>query len=195
MNILLIKIIFLLSISSYKLRENSHNKLGEVFTGLKTQNKFRIYTPILMTRRMIYVLILISITSISSKIVIGILSAVQIGYGVYIVYLRPFSRVKDNLIEILLETYFITLIFTLIFSNTSSDWSSFLISAYMWIIASSNIVVLLITLSKERVWLYSWFIDKSHNQAKESMKNTYRLEFYVLNIEIYYIITFTSTFI
>ena len=150
-NILLIKIMFLLSISSYKLIEGNHNKLGEIFTGLKTQNKFRIYTPILMTRRMIYVLILISIISISSKIVIGILSAIQIGYEVYILYLRPFSRVKDNIIEILLETYFLVLLFGLIFLNASSDWSSFIISAYMWIIASSNMVVLLITLSKQKL--------------------------------------------
>ena len=114
MYLLLIVLVFLLSLSSYTMKDDEHNRLGEFFTNLKLHKKFRLYTPMLMFRRMVYVVILITAVSVHSKIVIGVLCALQIGYWVWISYLRPFVHTKDNIVEITNEVYFFILLFPLI---------------------------------------------------------------------------------
>ena len=54
-------------------------------------------------RKTIYIIVLIVLTSISSKFLIGILSVLQIFYSIYVIFLRPYIEVKCNVIEILNE--------------------------------------------------------------------------------------------
>ena len=61
-----------LALSSYKLTEGSHNKIGELFTGIKMDKKFKIYVPFLVIRRTLFVILLIGMMSFSSKLLIGI---------------------------------------------------------------------------------------------------------------------------
>ena len=140
-------IVFILSISSYVVDESKHNKIGEFFSGLKMQCKFKLYLLILIIRRTFFVTCLITWAFISSRLLIGILAIVQLIYFAYIWYLRPFAKFKMNLIEILNEAYFILLLSSLIFLNEESNWSSTKTSIYQWVLVSSFILTLGITIS------------------------------------------------
>ena len=137
-----------LSISSYKVVETCHNKLGEFYTGIKMQNRFKIYTTILLIRRGLYVSLLILLESVNSKILIGFISFIQFAYVIYLFLLRPFIEKKWSIIEIINEIYFFLLLSSLIFLNKESDWNQALILIYIWVIVSNNIVIAFIVIGK-----------------------------------------------
>ena len=147
--ILLNVFIFYLALSPYRVEEDEHNKFGELFSGIKMKSWFKLYSFIMQMRKTIYIIVLIVLTSISSKFLIGILSVLQIFYSIYITFLRPYIEVKCNVIEILNEIWFIILLILLIFWNTENDWTDMKASIYMWIIASNNILSFCIVLSKK----------------------------------------------
>ena len=129
-----------IAFSSYQVDENEHNKLEEIVKGIKTDKKFKIYSPILLFRRAVFIVILITFTFASSKLIIGILSFLQLIYAVSIMIQRPFKEVKINLIEIINEIYFFGLMFSLFFLNTNNNWNSFKILLYVWVLASNSMI-------------------------------------------------------
>ena len=137
-----------LAISSYRVIESKHNKFGEFFEGIKMRKKFKLYSPILLIRKTIYILLLLTLIAASSRFLIAILSFIQIMYFVYIWMLRPFEEIKCNIIEIINELFFLVLLSSLIYLNTENKWSSTFILIYIWIIAFNSIIIFLIVLSK-----------------------------------------------
>ena len=70
------------SISSYKLSEDHHNKIGEFFVGVKMDKKYKLYALLLILRRTIFVVLLISFTFISSKSLVCILRIIIFIYKI-----------------------------------------------------------------------------------------------------------------
>ena len=106
------------------------------------------YVLVLLMRRAIFVILLITLQSIQSWILIVILSILEIWYLIYIVILRPFKEKKDNIIEITNEIFFSVLLSSLIFLNSENDWNSILIDIYIWIIMSNTLTVFIIIICK-----------------------------------------------
>ena len=131
---------FYLALTSYKIISTEHNLLGDFFEGLKPQRKFKIYTCIFLIRRIVYIFLLIILSSISSRLLLSILSIFQIGYLVYVIILRPFEGIKSNIIEIMNEIYFFLLLFSLVFLQTENNWSSMITDLYVWVLASNTII-------------------------------------------------------
>ena len=146
--LMFISIVFLLSISSYQVTENEHNLIGELFTGVKMSIKCKLYISVLLIRRASLIILLICLTMISWKLLIGLTSFLQLGYLVYIIYVHPFKEVKWNIIEIINEIYFLLHLSFLIHFNTKDIWKSHLITAYCMTITSNSLVVLAIILGK-----------------------------------------------
>ena len=139
---------FYLSISSYTVDESKHNKLGEFFCGLKMEHKFKLYSFMLILRRTVFTVLFVTWITVASRLLIGVLILFQLIYLAYVCYLRPFKEYKDNIVEIVNETYFLSLLSFLIYLNTESYWSSTIISIYMWTISSNSMVLFIITISK-----------------------------------------------
>ena len=148
MFVLMICLIQYLTFSSYSLNENEHNKLEEFFRGLQFDGKHKFYTTMLLLRRLIFIVLLITWVSISSRTLIAILSIIQLGYVIYLSYVRPYKDSKENLIEILNEFYFLFLIVYLIAINTENEWSTLKENIYLYVLVSNTIVVFAIVLGK-----------------------------------------------
>ena len=133
-----------LSLSSYQLDEEKHNKLEEFYSGIKQSKRFKLYLPALLIRRIIFVVILITSESFLSRIIISTLSIIQIGYLTIIVILRPFNFTKNNIIEITNEWYYLFLLSFLIFFNADTNWNSSIISLYSWILITNSIFIFII---------------------------------------------------
>ena len=138
-----------LTFSSYKLIKGKHNMLEEFFRGLKVNRKHRFYSTMHFLRRALFVLLLITWTSVHSKVLIAILSCVQSAYVIYLSWVRPYVEVKGNLIEILNEIYYGVLLAALFILNTESDWTSLKTSIYMWTLVSNTLVVFIIVIGKQ----------------------------------------------
>ena len=144
--IIVIGVSMILALSSYQVEESKHYKLGEFLSGLKMQKRFKIYTSIILIRRIFYVFLLVVLISAPSKATIGILVFFQLIFTVYRAIFKSFEELKVDVIEIMNEAYYLILLSLLIFFNSESNWSSATTDIYMWIIASNSIMVCLIVL-------------------------------------------------
>ena len=122
--------------------------LKSFFRGIKFDKKYRFYVTVLLLRKLLFVSVLISWVSISSRTLIIILSIIQVFYAMYVFYIRPYEDSKGNLIEVLNEIYFSFLIIFLSVINTENEWDSTKTSAYMWVLISNQLMIFLIVLSR-----------------------------------------------
>ena len=121
----------LLSLSSYEVSKDTHNYLGEIYNGVKTNQKNKLYVSILLIRRALFIILLFTLASIQSWLMISILSVIQFWYLTYIVLIRPFESKKDNMIEIINETFFLFMLCSLIFLNSKENWNSQITNVYI----------------------------------------------------------------
>ena len=161
--ILLIVFVLFLSLINKRQDKEKLNQSEEFFSGLKVLKKSRLYVWILMWRRVVYVLLLITLVSTSSIAIIITLASLQVFYTACIIYLRPYSEFKSNMIEILNEITFFVWISWLIYFNTSSRWSSGPTSAYIWLIVSNNIISFTITSDNNFLIKYSILSSSIYN--------------------------------
>ena len=152
----LITLVGYLSLSSYQVVEGQHSKIGELFAGVKMDKIRKLYVWVMLLRRAIFVILLISLMSIPSRILIWILVAIQVMYTAFVFIVRPFIERKNNIIECINETYFSILLIALIFLNNEGDWSQTYISICVYFISSNSIVVFIIILGKRALIWYSW---------------------------------------
>ena len=134
--------------SSYKLEENKHNKFGEFIQNLKPQMKSRLLNVILSIRRLWFAIALVWMSETTSKLLIGVMTLIQVWYFAYIVISRPYLDIKSNLILISNELFFSILLSALIFLNGEEDWSSMKNTSYFSLLISNNLLTFLIVLSK-----------------------------------------------
>ena len=132
--------------SQYEINDEGHNKLEEFFSWLQVNKKPRFYVTMLLLRRLFFVSLLISLQSISSRALIGLMMFIQFVYGVYIILVRPYKETKCNFIEILNEAYFSLFLVTLMIFNTQNEWNSINTNIYVWVLVSNSVLVFLIVL-------------------------------------------------
>ena len=163
-----------LSMSAYTVNEGKHNKLGEFFKGLKMNRKFKFYTCMLILRRTVFVVLLVTWVSLASRLLIGLLVLLQLVYLAYVCYLRPFRELKDNLTEIMNEAYFLLLLSSLVYLNEESYWSSAVTSIYMWGVCSNSMAALFISIGKTRCQAYSWLRQNFISKIKEKVNQNWK---------------------
>ena len=76
------------------------------------------------------------LVSVPSRVVIGILTTVQIAYTVYISICIPYDETKSNIIEIFNKFVFLVLLSSLIIYNTEHQWTETVVlntcNLYIW---------------------------------------------------------------
>ena len=92
--LLIFGIILFLAVSSYRLAENSHNKLAEFFEGIKFNKRHKLYIAIQFVRKTVFIIVLLTLAPKSSVVVIIWLSVIQLSYVIYLAILRPFEEPK-----------------------------------------------------------------------------------------------------
>ena len=120
----------------------------EFYAGIKESRFKKLYTPLLLLRRIVFVTWLVFSRSFTNIfITLGMFSA-QILYMVSLLKLRPYKDAKDNLIECINEVFYTVLISILLYFNSASRWTNFVSKMYVWILMANNIVLFLVIWSK-----------------------------------------------
>ena len=147
---LLMFVIFIgiFALSKYKANEGEHNKMNEFFNGLKSDKKYRFYVVVLMSRRLVFILLLFVCTPVSSKIVIYILSILQIAYFIYLILIKPFKHNRSGIILLINECFFLILLSSLLILNTKSDWTPTVEIIYSQIINLNSVMSALVIIGK-----------------------------------------------
>ena len=125
---------------------NTENYLSckEFFNNIKNHSYWRLYSTILLSRRFIFVMLLIISSSLSSIWLILSMLVMQIIYFALITWIRPYTSTKDNILEIINESFYLLLIAFLIHYNSDERWTKSAESAYFWLIIANSICVILI---------------------------------------------------
>ena len=137
-----------LSLSSYEIKEKQHNQLDEFFTGLKPEKKYRVYIAILLSRRIIFVIMLLTFKFWSPTIVVSILVLLQLAYLIYMCILRPFDDIKANVIEIINETVFLILLCSLLLYSSELKWTETSVFILIFIMVLNSLIVFIIITGK-----------------------------------------------
>ena len=136
-------LVFYLSVSSYNAKNQGNSKLIEFFWGLKESKIYRLYMVSFIIRRAVYTIFFVGLTSLSSKVVFGIITAFQFFYFSYILIIRPFKEIVVNAIEVLNESILLLLIFILNFFPQSGNWTSAQTNVYKVFIVFNFILIFL----------------------------------------------------
>ena len=108
--------------NNYQESSDKRSKFAHLFNGVSQNPKSRLYVAFLQIRRAIFVILLVNIEPVSSILVICILIGLQVVYLVILVIIRPFELVKCNIIEIVNEMYFLTMLASLLKYNNVVIW-------------------------------------------------------------------------
>ena len=137
-----------LSLSSYQIIDKEHNKLSEFFNGFKAKKNCRIWIVILLIRRLFFISILILLSSVNSKIIIGVLAVFDAINIIFIIWMRPYEESKDNFLEIVNRFLFLTLLGSLIYYNSERDWTVLVAYMYMSVVLLIWLIDFLVINSK-----------------------------------------------
>ena len=87
---------FWLSLFSYEVLKNCHNKIWKIFNRIKM---CKLYVTILLIRRIIFIALLITFVSINPWNLICILNLLQLWYLILLIDVRSFDNKINNIIE------------------------------------------------------------------------------------------------
>ena len=103
------------------MNKSSGNFISEFFADLKPKKIVRIYTPLLMAKRMLFVIIILILQSFGKNLTFSIMFIFQVPYTIYLLIIRPFEAGTDNFIEVMNETFYI--VFIVLFWSLDSEKS------------------------------------------------------------------------
>ena len=115
------------------------SKLKSLYSGLNPERYARSFNILFMTRRFLFVIVLILAYNADRVIKISILSVLQLGYSILLLLLRPFESRKDNILEIINELGFLVICSSLIYLYKNSHWKTSL----EWLIWSLILAILI----------------------------------------------------
>ena len=133
-----------LSLKTITEDDQNLGKFREYFSGVKNSKSSRIFTPLWIFRRIIFVTLLITLVSKAKIIVMSTVAFLQLLYTIYLIFQRPFDGAKENFIEIMNEIFFWVFIGWLFFFNSESRWTSSITNIYIWILSANNFMILVV---------------------------------------------------
>jgi hypothetical protein len=134
--------------------EHRNLKFGELFAGLKDTNKARTYSFVALSRRALFVFFLVGFSFLSELSLVAGMAFIQIIYLAYIIMLRPFDNLSNNIIEIINEIFYLVLIILLFYLTEESIWTDFASKVYLGIIVGNTMLIGLVVLSNRQNIIY-----------------------------------------
>ena len=145
---MIILFVFILNEDNNEENPEKISKFAHFFDGVSPNKKSRMYIAIIQIRRAIFVILLINIAPVSTIIVLSFLVGLQIIYFTFLIIMRPYKLIKYNIIEIINEMYFFTILASLLKFNSIASWEGTPTTIYTWFISSNNILILIIISGK-----------------------------------------------
>lgn len=124
--------------------DNPAKRWEEFYAGLKPNKICKGYELISLVRRFILIFALIFLKSFSPPVVIAIMCITQIFYCGFLTYLRPFEAVQDNVVEVLNEFIYTSLLIIFSYYNEIGRWSTGMASGVFYLLVSNNMLLLFI---------------------------------------------------
>ncbi|CAI2365900.1 unnamed protein product [Moneuplotes crassus] len=120
---------------------DKHYKLAEFITGIRNSKYARLYPYMSLTRRSLFVGWLIIFSWFECiYLSIGML-VIQFFYLVALTIVRPFDRPENNIIELVNEVIYTSMISIMIACNSEEEWSGSITSIFCGIIMFNSLII------------------------------------------------------
>jgi hypothetical protein len=120
---------------------------SEFFSGVKHLKKARLYALNFMVVRILFVAIVVGWSDLTNIIKLVLFSLTQTWFVAYMIIVRPFNSLKDNIIEIWNQILYLILVWSLFYLDSSSRWISTVTTTYIWTLMSGPIFCTLVSLA------------------------------------------------
>ena len=121
----------------FSMESERHLFCDEFYYKLKDTKRARIYTSLFLAKRLIFVSWLAFFQFLPVFVKVLVMLIVQIAYSIVALIIRPFSHVRNNIVEIINEFSFTVLLAGLLRYNTEDDWSNIPEKVYLAIFVSN----------------------------------------------------------
>ena len=118
------------------------------FSDIKDLCLSRWMTTMFFVRRALLWIVVIIFKNVHLKTKLIIYVSIQSVYVLSILAIRPFEKIKNQMLEMLNEIFYLVLWSLLFKYNTENDWTNKITQIYIWIIISNNIIFVIISLCK-----------------------------------------------
>ena len=126
----------------------------EFFADIKEHRWARMYTALLLTRRLLFVVVIITLSFIGRQAVFITLLVIQIGYWVVMLVLRPFRSVQSNLVELTNETFFCVFVALMLALSSEKSWTDGMTKLFLSLMTANTIIVAIITIGTKNLLIY-----------------------------------------
>ena len=132
-------------------KPNRFERFSEFFTGFKDQKKSRTYLLMsIFLRKILYVGVMVTfVPMISSHVILLSIGIIEICITGYLIFVRPYQRLQNNLVELVNQLVFLSLISICYLLSTPKDWDESWESLVMMVVVGNNLLVVLIILCKQ----------------------------------------------
>ncbi|CAI2376836.1 unnamed protein product [Moneuplotes crassus] len=147
----------------------------EFFSGVKPHFKYRVYSTLFLSKRIVLIGLVIfmeKLPMIAKAILFVLVQTVSLGI---IVSLRPFSDLKNNIIEIINEIHLLICCSVMLYFNKESHWNTTKTAIYIYVLLSDIIIVCLISFVFLAKKLYL-FLKKWSQRNKVQPKTVKEIE-------------------
>jgi hypothetical protein len=118
--------------------EMSDSYFKEFFSGIKQSKSARLYFSTFILRRLLSVIIIVPGESVPVMVRVILFASIHCLVFVFTVAVRPFQRVKDNLIEALNDLSYGVLTIVIVYFNTKEAWSDLVANSVIyWMLGMS----------------------------------------------------------
>ncbi|CAI2382759.1 unnamed protein product [Moneuplotes crassus] len=124
--------------------EIERSKLDEFKAGLRESKAAQLYTPVLLLRRVWFVLWLVCWLGSAPTLSVGGLIGFQSLYLLCLIFVRPFQEKANNLIELINEIIFSLLTCVLLQVNTESRWTGIIQTVFVMAMMANTVIVTMI---------------------------------------------------
>ncbi|CAI2381957.1 unnamed protein product [Moneuplotes crassus] len=148
--------------------------LGFLGKGFRISKYARLFHSFGLLRKLLLAVIILTISSSKMGLKAGLIMALNVVFLVYLIAIRPFKRVKENLVEIICEILISLFSFMIILHHTEEDWSevstTLMLSMFILIISIVLILQLLFLIKHktQRVPVKKWFLRVSPKKRPQS---------------------------
>jgi hypothetical protein len=144
----------------------------EYYADIRDSKWARCYTSALLTRRLIFIVVILLFRFLNRDCIFGILLAVQFFYLLQLLVIRPFKELENNIVETVNEVFYITFISLMLYLDGDAMWTETMTAFFVSLITANSLVITIILLSNFNVDLIAFFVIALikwwRNREKES---------------------------
>jgi hypothetical protein len=120
----------------------------EYYAGIKDGRWARFYTPTLLTRRLLFIVVIILFKFLGRNTTFILLIIIQVVYICQFVILRPFRQMENNIVEGTNEAFYVSYLILMFILDEESMWSDQMTKIFIFCITANNFVVALVMTSR-----------------------------------------------